>query len=110
MPIANFDPQTGAVTLVNGALELSIETQPCYNPRRLRDRDSGRSLADSDYVWADGAPAELLGQPVLTSAADGTVTATFRARKGVLEIEHTFRLPAAEPNVVLELITLRNPG
>jgi len=101
---------SGTAILVNGTLELVIETRPAYNPQRLSDLSTGRALADSYYVWSDGEPAVLLGQPQISIAADGTATAVFGAQKGALEFEQTFSLPGAEPNVLLEVITLRNPG
>ena len=110
MPVLNFDQHTGTVTLVNHALELTIATRPWYNPRHLCDLDGGRTFADSDYIWSDGQPAVLIGLPQLTTASDGTATATFQLKKGSLEIEHAFTMPGAEPNVLLEVITLRNPG
>ena len=110
MPAVEFDPRTGTVTLATHALELIIETRPVYNPRGLRDLSSGQTFADSDYVWSDAEPAVLIGLPQLSTAADGTATATFHLSKGRLEIKHRFTLPATEPNVLLEVITLHNPG
>lgn len=110
MPVIEFDPSTGRVTLVNQPLELTIDTRPAYNPRGLRDLSGGRTFADSDYIWSDGEPALLIGEPQLSTAADGTATATFRLSKGSLEIQQRFALPATEPGVLLEVITLHNPG
>jgi len=110
MPSLHLDPSTGTVTLANGRLELTIETLPWYNPCRLRDLQSGRALADSDYVWADGAPAALAEPPVLTTLPDGTGRAVFKLKKGGLALEQTFNLPGDEPNVIVEAIQLVNPG
>src|SRR5262249_29781963 len=85
-----------------------LETQPWYNPRQLRDLASGRFFADSDYIWSDDAPVALAGELQLATSPDGTASAMFRAQKGGLAIEHTFTLPAAEPNVLLEVIRIHN--
>ena len=77
----HLEEPTGTVTLVNGRLELTIETRPWYNPRCLRDLHSGRLFADSDYVWSDGEPAALVGAPVFTTLPDGTSTAAFKLKK-----------------------------
>src|SRR5206468_9145800 len=102
--------QSGTVTLTNQDLVLTIAIQPWYNPRQLHDASTGRTFADSDYVWSYGASVRLIGPPQLTAAADGAATAIFRLQQGHLEIEHTFRLPRSEPNVLLETIQLHNPG
>ncbi len=109
-PTLTLDPHTGTVTLTNDALALTIETRPHYNPRRLVDADSGRAYADSDYVWSDGVAATLTEPAQTTTAPDGTITATLRLRQGDLAITHTFTLPGAEPNVIVETLTLHNPG
>src|SRR5579859_3207399 len=110
MPSLQLDPSTGTVTLTNGRLELTIETRPSYNPSRLRDLQSGRAFADSDYVWSDWEPAALIEPPVLTTRPDGTGTAAFKLRKGGLALEQTFSLPGGEPNVIVEVIQILNPG
>src|SRR5260370_35606855 len=108
MSLLRFDQSTGQVTLSNGWLERTIETQPWYNPGRLRDVPSGRIFADSDYVWSDGEPAALVEAPVLTTLPDGIGTAAFRLRKGGLWGEQTFTLPGDEMNVLMHLINLVN--
>ena len=110
MPTLILDQATGTVTLINGRLELTVETRPGYNPRSLTDLQSGRAFADSDYAWWDAEPAALLGAPGLTTRPDGTGTAVFTLKKGGLELTHTFTLPGDQADVLIEQITLRNPG
>jgi hypothetical protein len=110
MPLMNWDQATGTVTLRNGRLELTIETRPWYNPRSLKDRPSGQAFADSDYAWSDGEPAALLGAPSLTTQPDGTCTAVFKLKKDGLQLEQAFTLPGVQADVLIEVITLTNPG
>ena len=109
-PAVHIDPIAGVVTLRTGALELTIATRPHYNPHRLSNVDSGRAYADSDYGWADDAPVRLVGEPHLTRAPDGTCQVIFQLTQAALHIEHTLTLPAAEPGVLLETLTLSNPS
>jgi hypothetical protein len=109
-PTLHRDPQTGTVTLTNGRLRLTIATRPAYNPHRLVDLDTGRAYADSDYLWPGRAPAVLVGEPGLTTAPDGSGTAIFTVAHAGLELTHSFSLPAGEPGVLAETLTLRNPG
>ena len=110
MPSMQLDESSGTVTLANGRLELSIETRPWYNPRGLRDLQSGRAFADTDYVWSDGDPAVLAEPAVFTTLPDGTGTAAFKLTKGGLALEQTFTLPADQANVIFEVIQILNPG
>lgn len=43
-PTLHLNSHTGTITLTNGALALTVETRPYYNPRRLHDTD-GNSYA-----------------------------------------------------------------
>ncbi len=57
------DGATGQVRLTSGRLELVVDTRNGLNPNVLRDRVTGASYADSDYVWPGGGMPEMTGAP-----------------------------------------------
>jgi hypothetical protein len=109
-PKITWDKATGRVTVTNGRLELTVETKDGLNPCLLRDAATGCAYADGDYAWPDGAFPALIAEPTVTRLRDGTRVIAFRARLGALEICQTFSAPLDDPGVILESITIENPG
>jgi hypothetical protein len=107
-PTITWNRESGQVTLVNGRLELIVETKSGVNARSLRDLSSGQVFADDDYAWPGGAFPGLAGTPVVTRDSDGTSSVVFDARLGAVAVEQAFAAPAREPGVILECISIRN--
>jgi len=108
-PSVEFRPQTGKVVMTSGSLELVVETNSGLNACSLRDLKSGRAYADTDYVWPNGQFPKLEGAAAIVSEKDGSCSVTFTATVGPLEIMQTFSASGDEPNVITEVIGLRNP-
>jgi hypothetical protein len=108
-PSAQIETSPDRIVLTNGRLELTIDVKSGINPCRLVDKKSGRVYADTDYFWCNGARPALLEEPSI-SEKNGTRSATLKGKIGDLEIEQTFIAPADEPNVITEVIRLRNPS
>ncbi|MCL5098908.1 MAG: hypothetical protein M1608_15510, partial [Candidatus Omnitrophica bacterium] len=109
-PSVSFDSATGQVRLVNGRLELLVETRPGLNPRSLRDLRTGQAYADGDYAWPGGSFPKLVRSPELMPAAGGGQMVKFTGRLGPVEVTQTFIAPGEQPNAIIERIRLRNPG
>ncbi len=105
-----WDAESGRAVVTNGRLELLVETKTGINPRSLRDTRSGRALADRDYSWPGGVFPKPDGAPVISDLPGGGRSITFKGRLGLIAVEQTFSAPMAEPGVIYERITLRNPG
>ena len=60
-----FDTDTEQVRILNGRLELVVETQQGLNANSLRDVKTGRVYADADYVWPGSVLPKVLGRPVI---------------------------------------------
>ncbi len=54
-PIIVWNADQGQAVVMNGSLELIVETKAGLNPRSLRDVQGGAVYADRDYSWPGGA-------------------------------------------------------
>ena len=108
-PWITWDAQTGRAVLHSGRLELLVDTKAGINAQSLRDVKSGRALADRDYAWPGGGFPKLQQTPAITHGEDGSSSISFRGRLGPIEVEQRFTLPVAEPDVIFERISIRNP-
>ncbi len=104
------DPATGQVIITSGRLELKVDTQPGLNANSLRDTRTGRVYADSDYIWPGGKFPALIGAPEIIRRENGNQVVIFRGRLGEMMIAQEFTLPAQQPDVLWEEITISNPG
>ncbi|MBN2579767.1 MAG: hypothetical protein JXB10_12325 [Pirellulales bacterium] len=109
-PNVAWDPLIGRAVLTNGDMELIIETKSGLNARSLRNTKTGCLYADRDYVWQDDEYPKIETPPEMVEHPDGSRSAVFRTRLGSLKVEQAFTLPGNEPGVLLEEITIRNPG
>src|SRR6185503_11106887 len=50
------------------------------------------------------------GAPEVSHGPDGASQVVFRLKKGGLAVTHAFTLPADQPDVLIERLTLSNPG
>ncbi len=106
-----WDEQIGQVAIVNGRLELIVQTKSGLNPCSLRDLKSGWIYADRDYVWSGGTEfPKMLKPPAITNQENGNCSVVFRGQLGSLQVEQTFTAPKNEPGVILENITISNPA
>jgi hypothetical protein len=105
-----WDAASGRAMVINDRLELVIETGSGLNARSLRDSRSGWALADRDYAWPDGGFPKVAGEPSISELPGGGRSITFRALLGLIVVEQSFTVTAAEPGVIYERITIRNPG
>jgi hypothetical protein len=109
-PAVRWEAASGRAFVTNGRLALVIETKSGLNPGSLRDSGSGWAIADRDYSWPGGGFPKLDGVPIVADLPGGGKSIVFRGLLGPLLVEQAFSVPAAEPGVIYERITLRNPG
>lgn len=109
VPTIAWDAGKGQAVLTNGSLELVVETKPGLNARSLRDVQSGLVMADRDYSWPGGAFPTVSSAPAISKQDDGSQTIAFKGRLGEIGIEQAFTLPANQPGVILETLTISNP-
>jgi hypothetical protein len=107
-PTIAWNAETGQAVVANGRLELVVDTKSGINPRSLRDTAGGAVYADRDYVWGRGGLPKMEEAPVIADSGDGSRSITFRGRSGDIAIEQTYSLPAGNPGVIIEQITIRN--
>ncbi len=108
-PEITADAASGEILVRNGRLELVIETRSGLNPTRLRDRQTGRVFADEPYTWPGYILPGMQGAPQIVQSNDGSASVTVIAQCGKYIVSETFSLPAREPDVILETLTLENP-
>jgi hypothetical protein len=101
--------EDGVVRLTSGRMELVVHTSPSLDAS-LRGRSSGRSFADSGYVWPGGGRPILAGEPRILRDPSGRISATFAATLGDLAIEQTFEARPESPDSIVETISIRNAG
>jgi hypothetical protein len=111
-PSIAWNAESGQAVLATGGLELIVETKSGINARSLRDTKTGQVLADRDYAWnldANTGLPKMEGTPVIGKGKDGSRSIAFKGLLGPIAIEQVFTLPANEPGVILEQITIGNP-
>lgn len=106
----SYDRHSGEVTIRNGRLELIVQTKSGLNPNRMRDVQTGRTYADSDYIWPEGKQPKVIGEPIIKNGKNGSCSVQFKAGLDSLEIYQSFVVPTEERDVLMETITIRNPG
>ncbi len=106
----SYDSASGQVLIDSGRLELLVDTKQGLNAKSLRDTQSGRVYADGDYVWPGGQFPKLIGEPEIIHRENGDVSVIFRGRLDEIGIAQEFTVPAQEASVLIEKITISNPG
>ena len=108
-PSLAWNAERDRVVLTSGRLELVIKTSFPSNPCSLRDLKSGRVYADGDYSWPQCVhPRD--GMYTTMEEDDGTCLLEWtQGRVDALDVGQTFSASPAEPGVITEQITLRNP-
>jgi hypothetical protein len=108
-PTVKLTSRPDRIVLTSGRLELVIKTSFPSNPCSLRDLKSGRVYADGDYSWPQCVhPRD--GMYVTMEEDDGTCLVEWtQGRIDALDVGQTFSASPAEPDVITEQITLRNP-
>jgi hypothetical protein len=106
----SYDKTSGQVLICNGRLVLNVQTKDGLNANSLRDTQSGRVYADADYVWPGGKFPTLIGEPEIIQRENGNVSVIFRGRLDEIMIAQKFTAPAQEAGVLIEEVTISNPG
>jgi hypothetical protein len=95
--------------LTSGRLQLVIKTRSPSNPCSLRDLKSGRVYADGDYAWPQCVHPQD-GLFATMEDADGACRVAWTQDSvDSLNVKQEFWASPAEPDVITEQITLRNP-
>ncbi|OQA01899.1 MAG: hypothetical protein BWY71_00218 [Planctomycetes bacterium ADurb.Bin412] len=105
-----WDEPTGQAVLVSGRLELVVQTKDGINAHRLRDTQTGRVYADGDYLWPGGTFPQLWSKPVIKTLPEGGKAIILNGKLADLLISQQFTIPQGKPGVILEKITITNPG
>jgi len=71
-PNVTWSGESGQVTLVNGRLQLIIETKSGINARSLRDLKSGQVYADRDCSWLGDRFPQMEKDPVPKRQKEGS--------------------------------------
>jgi hypothetical protein len=108
-PIVKLVSQPDRLVLTSGRLELVVKTRSPSNPCSLRDLKSGRVYADGDYSWPQCVHPQD-GAFVTMESKDGSCRVVWTQGKvDSLDVTQEFSASPAEPDVICEQITLRNP-
>lgn len=109
-PAVQTDPVSGDVRIGSEKFELIIKTENGLNPCILRDLQTGRVLADGNYLWPNNILPSLTGAPTIVHDQNGLWTVTFTAMQDDLEIRQVYTIEDAKPNEFTETIRIRNTG
>jgi hypothetical protein len=106
----DWNAASGRAVVMNGRLELVVETKSGLNARSLRDTKTGWVFADGAYSWPGGEFPKMEGEPIIADLADGGRSISLKGWLGSIAVEQVFSAPMSEPGVIFERIVIRNPG